>query len=161
MHADATTFAGSANTRAAAGGLGHKPAHPRQGGGQHEERPGAGVRRHPRRSHADSQTTVSAGEVMRVVLDTNVLARSTKYATGPARGCFLRFESGQHTLVVSTYLLAELARVLTYPRLMARHGLSPEEVREFLAAVETVGEMVATPLDSVEAIVSADPEDDP
>jgi putative PIN family toxin of toxin-antitoxin system len=73
----------------------------------------------------------------------------------------LAIRERQHTLVVSTYLLAELARVLTYPRLMARHGLSPEGVREFLAAVETVGEMVATPLDSVEAIVSADPEDDP
>lgn len=62
---------------------------------------------------------------------------------------------------MALYLLAELARVLTYPRLMARHGLTPEELREFLAAVETVGEMVVTPLDSLEAIVSADPEDDP
>jgi hypothetical protein len=55
--------------------------------------------------------------MMRVVLDTNVLARSTKYATGPARGCFLRFESGQHTLVVSTYLLAEPMFKMGDPRL--------------------------------------------
>jgi putative PIN family toxin of toxin-antitoxin system len=98
---------------------------------------------------------------MRAVLDTNVLVRCTKYASGPARECFTHFESREHTFVISPYLLAELARVLTYPRIMAQHRLSPEEMRAFLAAVEDVGEMVQTPHDSLQAVVSADPDDDP
>lgn len=98
---------------------------------------------------------------MRAVLDTNVLVRSSKNATGPARECFLSFESDRHILLVSQYLLAELARVMTYPRVMAQHKLSPEEIREFLLAVETVGEIVETPQDEMPAVVSADPNDDP
>ena len=98
---------------------------------------------------------------MRAVLDTNVLVRSSKNATGPARECFLSFESDQHILLISQYLLAELARVMTYPRVMAQHKLSPEEIREFLQAVETVGELVETPQDEMPAVVSADPDDDP
>ncbi len=52
---------------------------------------------------------------MRVVLDTNVLVRCTKNASGPARECFRRFEAGQHVLLVSRYLLAELAAFLPTP----------------------------------------------
>jgi putative PIN family toxin of toxin-antitoxin system len=98
---------------------------------------------------------------MRVVLDTNILARAHKNATGPARECLRELETQRHRLLVSSYLLAELARVLAYRRLMALHKLSVDEIREFLAAIETVGEAVATPLDAAEAIVSADPDDDP
>lgn len=98
---------------------------------------------------------------MRVVLDTNVLVRSHANAAGPARECFRRFEAGDHVLLVSHYLLTELARVLTYPRLMAIHRLSTAEIAEFLAAVQTVGELVDTPHDAVESVVSSDPDDDP
>jgi predicted nucleic acid-binding protein len=44
---------------------------------------------------------------------------------------------------------------------MAIHKLSPDEIREFLAAVEAVGQVVDTTADSLEAIVTADPDDDP
>src|SRR5437870_5547870 len=98
---------------------------------------------------------------MRAVLDTNVLVRCTKNASGPARECFRQFEAGQHVLLVSRYLLAELARVLTYPRVMAQHRLSADEMRDYIAALEGVAEVVTTPLDSVPAIVSSDPDDDP
>lgn len=98
---------------------------------------------------------------MRAVLDTNVLVRCTKNATGPARECFRHFETKQHILLISQYLLSELARVLTYPRLMAQHRLSVDEIREFLVALETVAETVQTPLDVLPVIVSADPDDDP
>jgi putative PIN family toxin of toxin-antitoxin system len=98
---------------------------------------------------------------MRAVLDTNVLVRCTKNASGPARECFRRFEVKQHVLLVSHYLLAELARVLTYPRVMAQHGLSPDEIRAYISAVEQVADVITTPLDSLPAIVLPDPDDDP
>ena len=98
---------------------------------------------------------------MRVVLDTNVLVRSHKKARGPARECLELLQSDPHAILVSSYLLTELARVLSYPRLMAIHRLSPEEIAEFLAAIRTVSEWVDCKSDEAEAIVSADPDDDP
>ncbi len=98
---------------------------------------------------------------MRVVLDTNVLVRFNKNSAGPARECLTQIQSKKHILLISQYLLTELARVLIYPRLLAQHRLSSEEIRDFLAAIEIVGEMVETPQDSLEAIVTTDPEDDP
>lgn len=98
---------------------------------------------------------------MKTVLDTNILVRCHHKANGPARECFRELESPRHELLVSPYLLAETARVLTYPRLMAIHKLSPDEIREFLTAVEAVGEVVDTTADTLEAVVTADPDDDP
>ena len=98
---------------------------------------------------------------MKIVLDTNILVRCYHRATGPARECFRELESSRHNLLVSSYRLVETARVLTYPRLMAIHKLSPDEIREFLAAVEAVGQVVDTTADSLEAVVTADPDDDP
>ena len=44
---------------------------------------------------------------------------------------------------------------------MAIHGLSAEEIDEFLAAIRIVGEWVDCESDDAEAIVSADPDNDP
>ena len=56
---------------------------------------------------------------MRAVLDTNVLVRSTKSGTGPAREVLLEFQSAEHVLLLSPWMLDELRRVLTYPRVVA------------------------------------------
>ena len=98
---------------------------------------------------------------MRVVLDTNILVRSHKNAQGPARGCFERLQTEHHTLLISQFLLSELARVLTYPRVMVLHRLSTTEISEFLSAVLIVGAWIETPQDFAEIIVTADPDDDP
>jgi predicted nucleic acid-binding protein len=44
---------------------------------------------------------------------------------------------------------------------MAIHGLTTDEIDEFLAAIRVVGEWIDSESDDAEAIVSADPDDDP
>jgi predicted nucleic acid-binding protein len=51
---------------------------------------------------------------MRIVLDTNVLARAVTGPGGPA-GELLRRVQRDHLLVLSPFLITELARVLRYP----------------------------------------------
>lgn len=97
---------------------------------------------------------------MRVVLDTNVLVRATKNATGPARELLRQFESEKHVLIVSHAILVEVLRVLDYPRVRALHRLSPNECQEFVQALHDAAQLVALPSASAES-VSPDPDDDP
>ena len=58
---------------------------------------------------------------MRVVLDTNILVRATKGGKGPAREVLLAFQLSEHVLLLSPWMIDELRRVMTYPRVMAQH----------------------------------------
>lgn len=69
---------------------------------------------------------------MRVVFDTNVLARAHQKAQGPARRALLQVISGSDVLILSPYLLRGLGRVLTYPRLLKNSGLSPDDIAEYV-----------------------------
>ena len=69
---------------------------------------------------------------MRVVFDTNVLARAHQRAQGPARRALLHVTSGSGVLIVSPYILGELERVLTYPRLLKTSGLTSADIAEYL-----------------------------
>ena len=97
---------------------------------------------------------------MRAVLDTNVLVRATKNASGPARELLRQFESEQHVLIVSNVILVELLRVLDYPRVRAMHRLTDEECLEFIRSLHDAAEFVAVSDARVDAI-SSDPDDDP
>jgi uncharacterized protein len=74
---------------------------------------------------------------VRVVFDSNVLARAHQRAQGPARRALLHVTSGSDTLILSPYVLLELERILTYPRLLKRSGLNPDDIAEYL---ESLGE---------------------
>jgi len=69
---------------------------------------------------------------VRVVIDTNVLARAHQLAHGPARRVLLAAVSGSNVLILSPYLLQELQRILVYPRLLTRSGLTLSDVAEYL-----------------------------
>ena len=69
---------------------------------------------------------------MKVVLDTNVLARAHQKAQGPARRILLHVISGPDVHITSPYILRELERVLSYPRLLKRSGLTSKDVAEYL-----------------------------
>jgi len=58
---------------------------------------------------------------MRVVLDTNILARSSYRLEGPAAEVLERVTAPPHVLILSAASLEELARVLDYPRFRAFH----------------------------------------
>jgi len=58
---------------------------------------------------------------MRVVLDTNILARAYTGPSGPAAEV-LRVITAPDLLVVSPFILSELTRALGYDRLRRMHG---------------------------------------
>ncbi len=96
---------------------------------------------------------------MRIVFDTNVLARAHQRAQGPARRALLHVISGSDDLVISPYLVWELERVLTYPRLLKSSGLTTSDVTEYLEALALISFFV-TP-ESVPGSLLRDPSDEP
>ena len=72
----------------------------------------------------------------RVVLDTNILARSAySLARTGRRGIGSVQRLPGHTLIASSLLLDEVGRVLRYPRLRRLHGLTGGEIDRFVADV--------------------------
>lgn len=95
---------------------------------------------------------------MRVVIDSNVLARATPGKTSAAREVLLLVTQAPHLLITAAQLLAELARILQYPRVRALHGLDDAGIQAFLQAVQT-GSLVVSPA-SPPPIQTHDPDDD-
>ncbi len=98
---------------------------------------------------------------MRVVLDTNILARSAYSLTGPAAEVLDRLSKPGHTLIASPFLLDELRRVLRYPRLQRLHGLIDMEINRFVADVAAVCLLVEPASTVAEGVVASDPDDNP
>lgn len=80
---------------------------------------------------------------MRLLLDTNILAR----AAGPIRGLaheLVRFATQhRHELLLSPFLVTELGRVLRYDRVRSVHGLSDDEIDVFVDDLARVAVMVS------------------
>lgn len=97
---------------------------------------------------------------MRVVLDTNILARALTGPEGPAAAVLAAIVP-PHLLVVSPFLLSELTRVLGYERLRAMHGRDDEGIARFILQIQEEALVVAPPEDALPATVPHDPQDDP
>ena len=97
---------------------------------------------------------------MRIVLDTNVLARATPGKPGPAAALRLAIRE-PHLLILSPYLLTELARVLHYPRVKAMHGLNGRQIHRYLLALQSNALVVHVSPSLTDSIVPNDPDDDP
>jgi len=96
---------------------------------------------------------------MRIVLDTNILVRAAADEQGLAGRLLVEIISGPHNLVISPYILSEIARVLAYPRLQARWQLNEKTIMEFVSRVGDIAEIVLTT--TPDRVVIADPDDDP
>jgi len=98
---------------------------------------------------------------VRVVLDTNILVRANPKVSpqGLARDLLLTIVSGAHVLILSSAILVEVQRVLTYPRVHARWPLTNEAIEQYLLCLEAAGTLVELPVTFL-AVVS-DPDDDP
>jgi len=96
---------------------------------------------------------------MQVVLDTNVLV-SSALATRGASAQLVRLwrEREAFTLLVSPAILAEYRRVLAYPDVQRRHGLTAEQIDELIGRLSETAVLVE-PADE-ERVVAADPSDD-
>jgi putative PIN family toxin of toxin-antitoxin system len=79
---------------------------------------------------------------MRIVLDNNVLVRAAANPVGPA-GALLPLITPPHLLLLSSYALRELAEVLHYNRIRRLHGLSDQQIGEFLQGIKTAALIVA------------------
>jgi uncharacterized protein len=95
---------------------------------------------------------------MRVVLDSNVLARATPGKTSAAREVLIRVTKQPHTLVTAAALLAELARTLQYPRVRALHGLDDAGIQAYLQSIQ-LGSLVVNPA-IPPPLQTANPDDD-
>jgi putative PIN family toxin of toxin-antitoxin system len=84
---------------------------------------------------------------MRVVLDTNILARSFYRLTGPAAEVLERVAARPHVLILSAAMLMELARVLDYPRFRRFHKLGAEEIAEFIVSLRQMALVLDPPAD--------------
>ena len=77
---------------------------------------------------------------MRAVLDTSVLVAAFLHPAG-VNGRVLALAGERYELCLSTSILAEVRKVLSYPRLR-RYGYSKEEVEEFLRALREAAFLV-------------------
>ena len=99
---------------------------------------------------------------MRFVLDTNILVRANAKAKGPARELLLLiFNSPEHVLLLSPFLLKELERVFEYERVRIATKLTDEEVAEYLSYIRAreVSEIIFP--GPAPRIVPSDADDDP
>jgi len=84
---------------------------------------------------------------VRVVLDTNILVRANPKVSprGLARDLLLNIVSGPHVLILSSAILIEVQRVLTYPRVQSRWPLPGEAIEQYLVFLEAAGVLVELP----------------
>jgi putative PIN family toxin of toxin-antitoxin system len=95
---------------------------------------------------------------MRVVVDTNLIINRTISPTGAAGEILRRWRQERFELLVSEAILAEYKAALGYPRVRARHGLSNEEIADFVNQFRRFAVLV-TPTVSI-TVVHDDPDDD-
>jgi putative PIN family toxin of toxin-antitoxin system len=94
---------------------------------------------------------------MRVVLDTNILARCSYRLEGPAAEVLDRVTVRPHLLILSAAILKELHTVLGYPRFRQFHKLSDEMIARFIARLQRQA-LVLDPVGDQEQIMD-DPRD--
>ena len=98
---------------------------------------------------------------MRIVLDTNILARAASPSRSPAREVLIRCIEDPHTLLLSAFIVWELSRVLRYDRVRSIHGLDEAGIERYIAHLESASVTVTLPTIAPKLVVSSDPEDDP
>ena len=79
---------------------------------------------------------------MRIVLDTSILVRANESSHGLARQLLLDIVASRHTLLLSSEILYELARVLRYPRIQALYSLPETRIYDYIGFLRDVSELV-------------------
>ena len=97
---------------------------------------------------------------MRIVLDTNVLARAAIPSSGPAREALLRCLQDPHVLIMSGFIVSELSRIMRYERMRRVHGLDDAAIDRYIADLESASCLVVLPADAPRSVVTHDCEDD-
>ena len=81
---------------------------------------------------------------MIVTFDASILVRATKRSSGPARRLIdTPAAHPEHIIALSAFILGEVAKVLSYPRMQALFGLSGDETHghvDFLRSISRIVE---------------------
>ena len=96
--------------------------------------------------------------IIAAVLDTNALVRVMLAKSPLARAFRDSLERGAFILVTSEEILAELDRVLRYPRIFVRHALTEAAIQEFEQSIRGIA--VCVPGHYAVSKIEADPSDD-
>ena len=79
---------------------------------------------------------------MRVVLDTNALVRAHIRSSSQARKLLDELLKGNHLLITSNAILAELTKVLRYPKFQMLYGLTESDLLEYVQFLQSVSHVV-------------------
>ena len=81
---------------------------------------------------------------MIVTFDSSILVRATKRSNGPARRVIDTLAiHPDHVIALSTFILGEVGKVLSYPRMQELFGLSSDEIHlhvDFLRSISRIVE---------------------
>lgn len=95
---------------------------------------------------------------MRVILDANLFISAVLVPHGRPAQILQAWRNGRFELVMSPAILAEIRRVLHYPRLQRKHGWSETEIDAFLDGLRAAAIIVPGRVEL--AVVRDDPTDD-
>lgn len=95
---------------------------------------------------------------MKVVLDTNIVVSAYLVPVDPPARILALWRAAAFDLLVSENILLEYERLLSHPRITARHGMLDEEVVDEIAAYREYAILVE-PQETLH-IVKEDPDDD-
>lgn len=95
---------------------------------------------------------------MRVVLDANQFVSAVLVPVGRPAQILQAWREGRFELALSPQIIAEVRRVLLYPRLQRKHGWSEAQIDDFLAGITAAATLMPGTL-SVQAVPD-DPTDD-
>lgn len=95
---------------------------------------------------------------MRIICDTNVLARAAVRPLGPARAVFTAALTPPHGLLLCEPMLVELSRVLGYERVRTQAKLADDEIASFINDLREAAEVIVLPAEIPK--VASDPDDD-
>jgi len=79
---------------------------------------------------------------VRVVVDTNVWVSALLNRAGPPAAVLAALAASSFTLLTSEPLLAELAEVLSRPRIARKYGITPDDVDQLVALLRRRAEIV-------------------
>lgn len=79
---------------------------------------------------------------MRIVVDTNITLRSLLLQSSSLKWIFDAFRQNKIQLVFSPFLIQELIRVLTYPRITRKYKLNPDDIKKLINSIYYFGIIV-------------------
>jgi len=96
--------------------------------------------------------------MFKIVLDTNVLVSALINPHGKPAQIINYVFANKIRLFTSPSIMEELERVLSYPKLMKRHGLNSEELKEFISDLLSIMSLIEE--EKIIEVIMEDPSDD-